>query len=90
METEAVHLFVRGRVQGVWYRASAQTQARELGLTGWVKNNADGAVEIHAEGTPEALRRFKEWCREGPPSARVDTLDCNHVAPQGLRAFEIR
>ncbi len=90
METNAVHIVVRGRVQGVWYRASAQAKARELKLTGWVKNNPDGAVEIHAEGSRQALNRFTDWCREGPPAARVDTLDTAETAPEGMDSFEIR
>ena len=53
MGAEAVHIVVRGRVQGVWYRGSAEARASELGLAGWVRNCPDGTVEIHAEGDRE-------------------------------------
>ena len=90
METQAVHIIVHGRVQGVGYRMSAGNEARRLGLTGWVQNNRDGTVEIHAEGEGDALNRFLAWCRAGPPAARVDSLDSSPAATEGLSAFAIR
>lgn len=69
------HYHVFGRVQGVWYRGSAQDQARRLGLFGWVRNCADGSVESVACGTPEALDQFKSWLYQGPPAARVDRVE---------------
>ncbi len=68
------HIWVSGRVQGVWYRATARDVARRLGLTGWVRNLPDGRVEIVAEGDKEALNEFIKWCWEGPPLARVDDV----------------
>ena len=68
---KAAHLFVEGRVQGVCYRMYASDEATRLGLTGWVRNLRDGAVEIVAEGEEEALTEFLEWCRRGPPYACV-------------------
>ena len=62
----AVHMFVHGRVQGVFYRAKTQKVAEGLGLTGWVKNCRDGSVEIHAEGNKEKLEELIKWCRNGP------------------------
>ncbi|MBC5805849.1 MAG: acylphosphatase [Candidatus Eremiobacter antarcticus] len=70
-----VHLIVRGRVQGVFFRASAQDEARLRHLTGWVRNRADGAVELVAEGSDEALAAFTAWCRRGPAGAQVDALE---------------
>ena len=66
-----VHLLITGRVQGVFYRASAMEAAREEHLTGWVRNLPDGRVEVVAEGESEALERFVSWCRRGPAFAVV-------------------
>ncbi|MEE9256918.1 MAG: acylphosphatase [bacterium] len=88
---ERLHLLIRGRVQGVWYRASARERAVELGLTGWVRNGAGGEVELVAEGPPEALERLREWCREGPPLARVSGIERKAAAPTGeFMDFEVR
>ena len=75
MGLKQVRLFVRGRVQGVFFRASAQREARRLGLTGWVKNRPDGAVEILAEGEEEALKDLIGWANRGPTAARVEHVD---------------
>lgn len=69
-----LHLVVRGRVQGVFFRASTQREARRLGLTGWVKNRADGAVEMLAEGEESALKQLQLWAERGPSAARVDDV----------------
>jgi len=75
MSLKQVHLFVRGRVQGFYFRASAQREARRLGLTGWVKNRADGAVEVLAEGDEEEIKELIGWANRGPGAARVDAVD---------------
>ena len=77
MGKERVHLVVRGRVQGVYYRATTQKKAIELGLVGWVRNRADGTVEVVAEGDREALEKLIEWCRVGPEGAHVTYVDAN-------------
>ena len=90
-ETRRIRLIIRGRVQGVWYRGSAQEIARELGLTGWVRNLKDGSVELVAEGEVSALDALKEWCREGPPLARVHDVFEEQLTPCGAPAsFEAR
>ena len=71
---ERAHIWVSGKVQGVWYRASTVEEARRLGLTGWVRNLPDGRVEIVAEGPREALEKLVAWCHEGPPLAVVDEV----------------
>lgn len=71
---ERVELRIAGRVQGVWYRASAEKEARRLGLAGWVRNGEDGTVEAVAEGERAALEDFIAWCRKGPIAARVDDV----------------
>lgn len=71
----ARRLIVHGRVQGVFYRGWTQSQARDLGLSGWVRNRRDGTVEILARGEETALETLAERCREGPPAARVDRIE---------------
>ncbi|HVG12049.1 MAG TPA: acylphosphatase [Flavisolibacter sp.] len=66
-----VHLTVKGKVQGVFYRVSAKKAAEQLGITGWVKNTAAGDVEIMASGEQGALNQFIDWCKEGPSEAHV-------------------
>ena len=73
--SKQIHCLVRGRVQGVFFRSSAQREAKRLGLTGWVKNLADGTVEIVAEGDDDALKEFLGWVQRGPPAARVERVD---------------
>ncbi len=75
MGLKQVHLFVRGRVQGVYFRASAPREARRLGLTGWVKNRPDGNVEILAEGEEDTLKELIGWANRGPSAARVERVD---------------
>ena len=70
-----IHCLVRGRVQGVFFRSSTQREAKRLGLTGWVKNLADGTVEVVAEGEDEALRELLGWLQRGPTAARVERVD---------------
>ncbi len=65
-------ILVTGKVQGVFYRASARDKANELGLTGFVQNKEDGCVHIVAEGEEERLREFERWCWQGPPRAKVE------------------
>jgi acylphosphatase len=66
-----VRAIVTGRVQGVAYRASTVFEARGLGLTGWVRNLPDGAVELEAQGDDAVVDALLAWCADGPPAARV-------------------
>lgn len=66
---------VRGRVQGVWFRAGTREQAQRLGLRGWVRNRDDGSVEAAAAGPADALDRFEAWLRQGPERAEVQALE---------------
>lgn len=75
MSSKRLHLVVRGRVQGVFFRASTQRESRRLGLTGWVSNRRDGAVEVLAEGDEDSLRELLAFCQRGPSTARVDKVD---------------
>ena len=75
MSLKQVQLIVRGRVQGVFFRASTQREARRLGLTGWVKNRGDGSVEILAEGEEDGLKDLIAWANRGPSASRVERVD---------------
>ncbi|MBL8862504.1 MAG: acylphosphatase [Planctomycetes bacterium] len=83
MGLEARHIVVRGRVQGVAFRHHTKLVARALGLAGWVRNAADGSVEVWAEGEPQALVELVSFLREGPPLARVDSVAARVVDPVG-------
>jgi len=72
---KAVHLLILGKVQGVFYRYTAQKVATRLNLRGWVKNLPDGDVEAIAVGSPSAVDAFIVWCEEGPPGAAVTGVD---------------
>ncbi|MDR2047913.1 MAG: acylphosphatase [Treponema sp.] len=80
---------VQGRVQGVGFRYSAIQEARRAGITGWVRNNADGDVEVWAEGPPEKLAAFLRWLRKGPPYARVEAVNREEKQPRGYREFGV-
>lgn len=75
MGQKRIQLIVRGRVQGVFFRATAQREARQLGLTGWVKNRSDGSVEMVCEGEEDAVKDFLAWAQTGPTTARVDNIE---------------
>lgn len=73
-DTVILHVLIRGRVQGVGYRAWTELVARERGLGGWVRNRRDGSVEAVLAGTTAAVEAMLAACRHGPPAARVDDL----------------
>ena len=80
---------ITGTVQGLKYRATAQREARQRGLTGWVRNEPDGAVLIDVEGNPAAVDAFLAWCAAGPPGARVATVETTVAEPAGYEEFTI-
>ncbi|HEY6568129.1 MAG TPA: acylphosphatase [Actinomycetota bacterium] len=84
-----VSVSIEGRVQGVFYRSMCAERARELGLAGWVRNTLDGRVEAEFEGPPSVVDAMLAWCREGPPNARVDTVDVREDRPTGEHEFRI-
>ena len=75
MAQKRIHMLIRGRVQGVFFRASAQREARRLGITGWVKNRPDGSIELLAEGDEDSIKELSSWANHGPSAARVDGVD---------------
>ncbi|MBF0142552.1 MAG: acylphosphatase [Magnetococcales bacterium] len=86
------HLRIEGRVQGVWYRGATQREANRLGVTGWVRNTPDGAVEAEFHGPAAAVAELIAWCHKGPPLARVIRLQVNDCPPGPTPAagFEVR
>ena len=87
---EARRFLVRGRVQGVGFRWFVEREAHILGVAGWVRNNADGAVEVLAQGTADQLSGLRSRLREGPRAARVDAVE-EKEAPisEGMKIFRI-
>lgn len=69
-----IHLFISGIVQGVNFRYYTREQAKNMGLMGWVRNLSDGRVEMVAEGEEKDAERLAEWCKNGPPGARVENV----------------
>lgn len=85
----ALRIIVTGTVQGVFFRAYTKENAKRLHLTGWVRNNKDGSVEIHAEGTENALKELESWCHRGPPGAQVEQVTLREVPDENRDSFEI-
>jgi acylphosphatase len=81
-----VHAIVTGRVQGVSYRASTASEARRLGLVGWVRNLRDGSVELEAEGPDDCIASLLTWCHQGPPAARVSNVDVEECPAIGTES----
>ncbi len=81
---------VHGRVQGVFFRQSTASTARELGLNGWVRNCDDGSVEGCASGDAAALERLREWLQHGPPAARVDQFEWLPSDERAEQGFAVR
>ena len=87
---EARRFVVRGRVQGVGFRWFVEREAHILGIAGWVRNNADGSVEVLAQGTRNQLLGLRSRLRQGPRAARVDDVEESEVGPvAGLTSFRI-
>ena len=84
------HVRVTGQVQGVFYRVWTQGQARELGVSGWVRNSSDGFVEAHLSGEEDNVLRMIERMRQGPSNARVDEVMVEEEEPGEAGRFEVR
>ncbi len=84
-----VHLMVKGKVQGVFYRATAKKMADETGITGWVKNTPDDCVEIVASGSQQGLQQFIEWCKRGPARAKVSEVKVKKMDEENFGEFTI-
>lgn len=90
MARTRAHVFISGRVQGVFFRASTRDQAQKRDVDGWVKNLDDGRVEAVFEGDPETVQSMIEWCHEGSPAAEVTDVSVSKEEPKGLEGFKIR
>jgi acylphosphatase len=90
MVVARARVIVRGRVQGVFFRAEASAHARSLGVVGWVRNRPDGVVEAAFEGQTDAVESMLRWCEQGPTGARVDAVEVTWEEPVGDAAFEVR
>ena len=89
-ENVSAHVVISGKVQGVFYRAETQKAARQRGVTGWVRNRADGTVEAVFEGGENDVASMIEWCKSGSPAAKVDNVDVDWETYTGdFSAFEV-
>jgi len=86
---KAVQARVTGRVQGVSFRWYTQEAAHRLGVTGWVRNDPDGSVALHAEGDADAIDALIAWCQNGPSMAKVSHVAVREARPTGAATFEI-
>lgn len=87
--TVRVRVIVHGAVQGVFFRDTCRREATARGVAGWVRNLRDGTVEAVFEGSDADVRAMVDWCRHGPPLARVDQIESHPERPEGLAGFEI-
>lgn len=85
-----LHGYISGKVQGVYFRQSTQEQAERLDIDGWVRNLADGRVELLIEGEEEALRELEKWLARGPVKAKVAAVELQPMTPQGITGFIVR
>jgi acylphosphatase len=92
MEDRCVSLVIHGRVQGVFYRASARTAGAKLGLRGWVWNRYDGTVEAIAGGPSVDIESYIAWCHKGPPAANVARIELRGAEDDGSlgTSFDVR
>ena len=84
------HLNIYGQVQGVFFRRNAKDEADRLGITGWVRNDRDGSVEVMAVGPQDKLEKFLVWCKKGPPLAQVENVELDWTdQEEDFDAFEV-
>ena len=86
---KTIRLTIKGNVQGVFFRATAEDIADELGVKGWVRNLPDRNVEITATATEEILQKFIDWCKQGPPKAKVEEVVIEELDLQQFNDFRI-
>ena len=84
-----IHVIMHGRVQAVGFRFSARVEAQRFGVSGWVRNRSDGAVEAEIEGEPAAVDRMLAWLDEGPPGADVSSITTSELEPTGETGFRV-
>ena len=84
-----VYLLIKGKVQGVFYRATAKEEADQLRLTGWIKNTEEGHVDAVASGSQPALDQFISWCKQGPRKAEVTAVEIKTLPEETFNQFSI-
>lgn len=87
---KAHQIRIKGKVQGVYFRASAKQQAQLLGVRGFVKNENDGSVLLEVEGDDAAVKKMVSWCKHGPALARVNDLEIKQEAARNFVSFDIK
>lgn len=90
MATVRRRFVVSGRVQGVFFREGARSEALRLGLRGYAENLPDGSVEVVAEGDATAVEHLSRWLRQGPPRASVANVEASYESPEGVAGFTVR
>ena len=91
MVLKRIHVFVTGRVQGVFFRQSTRVMAIKNNVNGWVRNLDDGRVEIVAEGEESNINSFIDWCKTGPANSRVDEFELSEEnITNEFKIFEVR
>lgn len=86
----AARVVVGGVVQGVFFRDGCAREARSHGVSGWVRNRADGRVEAWLEGDPRGVARVVAWCRHGPPRASVESVEVTEERPRAVEGFRVQ
>ena len=86
---KTIRLIIKGKVQGVFFRASTKDVANLLGIKGWVRNLPDNNVEITATAAEDVLQKFISWCKQGPPKARVDEVIVEDLGLEEFKGFRI-
>ena len=86
---KTIRLTIKGKVQGVFYRATAKDIADLLGIKGWVRNLPDNNVEITATAAEDVLQKFIRWCKQGPPKANVDEVIVEELTFEEFKGFRI-
>lgn len=88
--TRRVYVLVQGKVQGVYYRQSCAQEAKRHKVNGYVRNLHSGDVEAVFEGEDSAVQHMINWCKHGPPAARVEHIEVNETTPVGEKSFEVQ
>ena len=86
---KTIRLIIKGKVQGVFFRATAKEIADNLGIHGWVRNLPDNNVEIRATAHEDILQKFIDWCKQGPPKARVEEVIVEELGVEEFKGFKI-
>jgi acylphosphatase len=90
MSQLCLHCYIEGNVQGVFYRHATREKAKQLGITGWVKNLSDGRVEVLACGEEQPLEELRNWLWDGPPRADVTDVTIQELAWEEHSEFEVK